>query len=136
MKKNIIIIGLLMGLAAMGFKAHAGLEWRLVDQMDLEIQPKDIAVSEDGKLIFIVSSGEILVYSPANRRIENRIPIGEDFDRVTYSGKTNSLIVTGTRTKKLSVIQLEEVHNVDISGLPVKGPADAPVIIAVFDDYQ
>jgi hypothetical protein len=31
---------------------------------------------------------------------------------------------------------LENVFTIDVSGLPFKGPLDAPVVIAVFDDYQ
>ncbi len=28
------------------------------------------------------------------------------------------------------------VHKIDVTGLPFKGPPDAPVTVAVFSDYQ
>ena len=31
---------------------------------------------------------------------------------------------------------LETIYKIDVSGLLFKGPKDAPVTIAVYDDYQ
>jgi len=28
------------------------------------------------------------------------------------------------------------IHKIDVTGLPFKGPTDAPVTVAVFSDYQ
>jgi len=115
---------------------YAEIDLTLIKQTNLNVQPLDIATSADGKLIFVLARGEILVYSIAEDKVANRISIDKDFDRVTYAGKNNVLILTSSSSKTLKIIQVDFIYNIALDGLPFKGPADAAVTIAVFDDYQ
>ena len=115
---------------------YAEIDLTLIKQTNLNVQPLDIATSADGKLIFVLAREEILVYSIAEGKVANRIPIDKDFDRVTYAGKNNVLILTSSSSKTLKIIQVDFIYNIALDGLPFKGPADAAVTIAVFDDYQ
>lgn len=115
---------------------HADVDWTLIKQKNLVAQPLDIATSADGKLIFILAPGEILVYSIAEDKVTNRISIDKNFDRLTYAGKNNVLILTSSFSKTLKIFQVDMIHEIALSGLAFKGPADAAVTIAVFDDYQ
>jgi hypothetical protein len=103
------------------------MEWTIKTERNLEATPLDTAVSADGRLIFILSPGEILVYSVLQQKVINRIPVDKRFDRVTFSRADNTLIVTSSSEKVLKTIQLEFIQNIDITGLPFKGPANAPV---------
>jgi DNA-binding beta-propeller fold protein YncE len=114
----------------------AELEWTFRKQVPLTSAPLDNAVSADGKLLFMLSSGEIAVYSLTRNQTINTIPIDRDYDRISVLPKGNSLIVTSSAGKSLKIIDLEFVYQIDIAGLPLKGPAGAPVTIAVFSDYQ
>ena len=115
---------------------YAEIDMTLIKQTNLNVQPLDIATSADGKLIFVLARGEILVYSIAEDKVANRISIDKDFDRVTYAGKNNVLILTSSSSKTLNIIQVDFIYNIALDDLPFKGPADAAVTIAVFDDYQ
>jgi hypothetical protein len=115
---------------------YAEIDFTLIKQTNLDVQPLDIATSADGKLIFVLARGEILVYSIAEGKVANRISIDKDFDRVTYAGKNKVLILTSSSSKTLKIIQLDFTYKIALDGLPFKGPADAAVTIAVFDDYQ
>jgi hypothetical protein len=55
---------------------------------------------------------------------------------LSYSPKENALILTSSAVKKIQVLKLETVHEIDTSGLPSKGPENAPVTIVVFSDFQ
>ena len=116
--------------------ASAELEWTFRKQVPLTTAPLDNAVSADGQLFFMLSAGEIAVYSLTQNKTINTIPIDPDYDRISVSPKGNSLIVTSSAGKSMKIIDLEFVYQIDKSGLPLKGPADAPVTIAVFSDYQ
>jgi hypothetical protein len=123
--------------ATVGFaKAEAEVDWTLEKQMDVEDVPLDVASSTDGQMIFILVPQKILVYSVPENRIINRIPLEEAFDRLTYSTRDNSLILSGSVSKKVMFISLEMVYDIPVSDLPFKGPENAPVTIAVFNDYQ
>ena len=116
--------------------ASAELEWTFRKQVPLTSAPLDNAVSADGQLLFMLSAGEIAVYSLTQSKTINTIPIDGDYDRISVSPKGNSLIVTSSAGKSMKIIDLEFIFQIDKSGLPLKGPADAPVTIAVFSDYQ
>jgi len=115
---------------------YAEIDLTLIKQTNLDVQPLDIATSADGELIFVLTRGEILVYSIAEDKVSKQISIDKDFDRVTYAGKNNILILTSSSSKTLKIIQVDFIYNIALDGLPFKGPADAIVTIAVFDDYQ
>ena len=114
----------------------AELEWTFRKQVPLTSAPLDNAVSADGQSLYILSAGEILVYSLTQNRAINTIPIDREYDSISVSPRGNSLIVTSSADKSLKIIDLEFIYNIDVSDLPLKGLTDAPVTIAVFSDYQ
>jgi len=139
MKRFFYFMSLIVSfVVSVGFvtSASAELEWTFREQVPLTSAPLDNAVSADGQSLYILSAGEILVYSLTQNKIVNTIPIESEYDNIAVSPRGNSLIVTSSAGKSLKIIDLEFVYNIDISGLPLKGPADAPVTIAVFSDYQ
>lgn len=115
---------------------HAALEWKVEKQLNLDAPPLDVASSPDGKMIFVLVKGEILVYSGSDLEPTDHIPVDAGFDRLSYSPDDNVLILTSSKDKKLATIGFEQVYAFDMTGLPYKGPADAPVTVAVFTDYQ
>ena len=60
----------------------------------------------------------------------------EAFDRISHSSLADLLILTDREGKRLEVVQFEVSKEIDVSGLPFKGPENAPVVVAVFSDYQ
>ena len=116
--------------------AKAKMDLTIIKEFSLEAQPLDVATSADGKWIFILVPGHILVYSNTDNKITERMSIDSTFNRLTYSPINNSLILFSTSTRTLRIIEAEPIHDIEISGLPFKGPVNAPVTIVVFSDYQ
>jgi len=116
--------------------SYAEIDTTLIKQTNLDVQPLDIAASVDGKMIYVLARGEILVYSIDEGKVSNRIPIDKDFDKLTYAAKNNVLILTSSSSKTLKIFQVDFIYNIALDGLPFKGPANAAVTIAVFNDYQ
>jgi len=140
MKKRPIVFGIVfavfMGVLSASSVMPANVEWQISGQLDLKAPPVDICASADGKWLYILSAGEIVVYSFADEKIVNRIAVDTAFDRMIYVKEKNALIVTSRSGNQVRIIQLEEVHTFSYSGLPYQGPKDAPVVVAVFSDYQ
>jgi hypothetical protein len=138
MKKGImaLLLIIILGGVSAPLLSHADMEWRVVKELQLKDQPLDMANALDGKTLFILVSGEVLIQSMRSNDISQRIPVGKEFDRLAYSPRNNTLILTSSSAKTLKIIQLDRIHQFDYSGLPYLGPKDAPVTIAVFSDYQ
>jgi hypothetical protein len=138
MKKAPIILGvvLLIGLFYTTSVIPAHVEWTISEKLNLKAPPEDMCASVDGKWLYILSAGEVAVYSFADEKIVNRIAIDKGFDRMICIKEKNSLVVTSHSGNTVQIIQLEEVYQFDISGLPYQGSKRAPVTVTVFSDYQ
>jgi hypothetical protein len=86
--------------------------------------------------LFILTPGEILIYSAQEGKVIDRIPVDKEFDRIASLPRADMLTITSSTKKALQIILIEVVHKIDMTGLPFKGPADAAVTVAVFTDYQ
>jgi protein-disulfide isomerase len=138
MQKTSIICGIVLVISLLYAPVviPAQVEWTISGQVDLKAPPLDMSASADGKWLYILSAGEVAVYSFAEDKIVNRIAIDKAFDRMIYVKEKNSIIVTSRSGNQLQIIQLEEVHQFDTSGLPYQGSKRAPITIVVFSDYQ
>ncbi len=128
----LVLFSLMLFLPRQGF---ADIEWTVKKQLRLEATPLDVASSVDGRWIFVLTSGEILVYS-TDDKIVKRIPVDKTFDHLTYSVPDKTLIASSSSKKTLKVIQLEVVQHFSLEGLPVLGAKNAPITLVVFSDYQ
>lgn len=131
-----VVFCLVFYVAVTAQLVHAEMDLRIIKHINVKGKPLDVAASADGEHIFVLVPGEVLVYSIPKDSVTERIKIDEAFDRLTYSAKNSTLILGSSAGRALSIIQVERVYNIVLSGLPFKGPADAPVAIAVFEDYQ
>ena len=138
-RKIVLRVSISCFCIALIFSPHVALtdvEWKIQKEIDLKSEPLDIFQSPDGLLLFILTRGEVSIYSARHEKITERIPVDKEFDRITYSPQTKSLTLTSSQKKTLQILSLDFIQRIDISGLPFKGPEDAPIIIAVFSDYQ
>ena len=138
MRKASIILGVVLaiGLFYTPSVLAVNVEWTISGELDLKAPPEDMCASADGKWLYILSAGEVAVYSFADEKIVNRIAVEKGFDRMVCITEKNSLVVTSRTGNTVQIIQLEEVYQFDTSGLPFQGSKKAPVTVAVFSDYQ
>ena len=140
MKKRMMVLGIfLLSVAQCLFSfldAYGNIEIEAKKQLDLEGKPLDIGASLDGEKLFILVEGKVLIYSIVQGEILDSIPVARDFDRLSVPGKDNVIALSSSSGKRVEIIRYKTLHKIDISGLPFKGPENAPVTIAVFSDYQ
>jgi DNA-binding beta-propeller fold protein YncE len=137
-KRYFVLLSMLFFVFAcfLPLSVQAEVEWSTMSTLNLDQKPLDIASTPDGQWIFILTTGEVLVQSQMTKKIEGRISVDKDIDRIAVSPRGEQLFLTNEKTKTLSVISVKFIQQIDIKGSPFKGPANVPVVIAVFEDFQ
>ena len=96
----------------------------------------DLAVSDDGQWTFVLTGiGEVAVYDKSGQLLQT-LKVGRGFDRIVYDQAGNRLLLGGSGRQELRVITLAMRYGIDVSGSPIKGAVDAPVTVAVYNDFQ
>jgi hypothetical protein len=128
-----IAVMLVAGASSM---ASDSVELNLENTLQLDTAAVDVASSADGDRFFILTDqGQILVYSSKGEK-QGQLDVGPDVDQLRVTPKGDTLLLNSRKNKTLQVVSLEFIRQIDISGSPAKGPADAPVVIAVYTDFQ
>jgi hypothetical protein len=140
MKKTAAAAALAVFLAAswlsLPVTLQAEADLKTLRELDLKTKPLDVSPSADGELLFILAPGEVLVYSLREGKITERVPVGKEFDRIAASPRGNLITVTSSTKNSLQILLLDFTYPIDVTGRPFKGPENAPVVVAVFTDYQ
>ena len=120
------------------FSGLALAEVEIVDTKNLvlEANPIDIATSADGNFTFVLAKGGKIFIFDRSGTLKDTLTVDEAVENIGTSPKGDFLLLTTSKEKVLQIVKISFVVDIDISGLPFKGPADAPVLIAVFNDYQ
>jgi DNA-binding beta-propeller fold protein YncE len=141
MKLQRLTIFFLLTLAAVlasadGLRASDAVEWSIIQTLKLDASPIDVAVSADGRRLFVLTDqGKVIVYS-AGTEVEGTVDVGADVDKIRLNPEGDVLIANSRADKTVKFFDIDFIQHINIAGSPFKGPADAPVVIAVFDDFQ
>lgn len=129
----ILLVVLLFSFSSL---ALAEIEKGASKTLKLEAKPIDMTISADGKYTFILAEGgKILIYDSAGE-LKDTLKVSDSVVSIGTSPSGDYLLLADSKANTLEVLQISFVVDIDISGLPFKGPADAPVVVAVFSDYQ
>ena len=132
---NALILILLVCLGILS-PVHAEVEYNVLKTYKLEDQPVDMAFSATRNEIYVLNpKGELLIYA-ANGRLTEKINVGKVYNRLQLIQGSDVLFLSSRTGKTIQVIQLEFVQKIDTSGSPYKGSENAPVVIAVFSEFQ
>jgi hypothetical protein len=102
----------------------------------LDAKPIDMTSSADGKYTFVLAEGGKVFILDGSGTLKDTLTVSESVMSIGTSPKGDFLLLADSKENTLEVVKISFVVDIDIAGLPFKGPADAPVVLAVFSDYQ
>jgi DNA-binding beta-propeller fold protein YncE len=127
----VIVLG-----AALNSFAAGSVEWNILKTLQLEATPIDVALSPDGRRIFVLTEqGEVVIYSSA-AKVEAKIDVGQHVDQIKLGPRGSTIILKSGENKTVQVVTLDFIQKINTAGAPFKGAEDAAVVIAVFDDFE
>lgn len=114
----------------------AALDWNVLQTFNLKDPPLDVAFSTSRNKVFILTGeGQIQVYEP-NGTLDETMDVGKEFDRISHIQGSDVLVLSSREKKTVQIIELNFVERIDTSGSPFRGPENAPVVVAVFSDFE
>ena len=133
--RGIFIAFLVAGLFC-GALVFGAVEWEVQQSLKLDKAPLDVAVSARGAWLFVLTKeGTILVYT-LQGDLKDQITVGRHIDGIAAGPREDIILVTNKKEKTVQQIRLDFVYDIPVEGAPFKGPAEAPVVITVFNDFQ
>lgn len=127
---------LVFSLVFLATSAVAEVEWQIDRKFKLPSPPVDITTSADGQRIFVLlKEGDVRIYDN-NGQVLETLKTGSDADRLVVSPDGERLLLSDSKGKQVSLISLDYIKQIDISGSPFKGKKDAKVVVAVYSDFQ
>jgi hypothetical protein len=116
--------------------ASSTVEWSILETLKLEEAAIDVAVSPDGRRIFVLSEqGNVFIYTSGSRASTN-LDVGKHVDQIKVGPMGNTLILNSRKNMSLQVIALDFIQYINVLGSPFKGREDAPIVVAVFSDFE
>lgn len=116
--------------------AADSVEWTILNTLQLEESAIDVAISPDGQRIFVLTDqGKLIRYSLITK-VEAEIDVGKDVIQIKLGPRGDIIFLNNRKDKTVQLISLDFTRNIDVSGSPIKGQEDAPVVVAVFSDFE
>jgi len=137
MKIRRIICMIVIGWCVLGFSAaFAEVELKTFKRYQLTEPPVDIAVSRGGKWVYVLTKkGTIRVFT-LDGDLKDKVQVGSGVNRIEPGPQDDILFLSNAKDESVQMVLFDFVHDIDVSGSPFKGPADAPVTVAVFSDFE
>ncbi len=134
--KYIIYFLIFLFIPASSIQSHAEVDWGIYKTLNMEAPPLDLAVSLNGKWIFVLSDqGDLLIFSSVGK-LEDKIKIGNHVDQIEVGPREEIVLLKSKKNKTIQILALGFVKDINVSGSPMKGSENAPVTIIVFSDFQ
>ena len=114
----------------------AGVNVDLQHKLTMDNPPLDVVATPDGKYIFVLTNkGNISVFDQ-NGVLQNKIHVGDQVDQIKMDPLGLRLFITSRSEKTIQILSLDFFVEINMADAPFKGPRNAPVVLAVFSDFQ
>ncbi len=116
--------------------APAEVIWDIAETLKTEAPVLDMAVVQDSDWLVVLFPGKIGIYSQSEKKWIKHIDVDVNVDRIFRLNDDDRLALSSQKSNELVFVDLSQSFVFDNTGLPFKGPADAPVTLVVFSDYE
>ena len=116
--------------------SFAEIDWKARVTITPQSKPIDIAITADGKHTFILGEGgKLYIYTSAGR-LHDTIEVSEDMNKIAVDGNGARIFLSNDKKNTVHELILDYVVAMDYKGSAFLGNSEAPVVLAVFSDFQ
>lgn len=105
-------------------------------QWSLPYKPVDMVQSADGNtLFFLTENNRVLIYS-SEGTLKGTIPVDKGVTRIDTDIRGENILLMDDENNTFTSISFDFIKDIDVTGSPYKGADNAPVVVAVFTNFQ
>ena len=134
--KAAAVIAAIVFISMLPSSGMAEVDLDILKTLKLNAIPLDADFASNHNYIYVLTDqGMILVFDPSGRQVD-QMKVGKQFDQMRVVPGSDVVFLTSRKNKVVQIIQLGFVQQVNTSDSPFKGAENAPVVIAVFSEFQ
>lgn len=112
------------------------VEWAVQQNWPTAGQTLDMVHSLDGKFVYILNDKHQVQIFNNQGQLQGSIPVEEGVLAIDIAPQGERLYLVNNKKQTFSSVEVSFVVDIDATGSPFKGPADALVTMTVFTDFE
>ncbi len=112
------------------------IEWNVLQHWPTAGKTLDMVHSLDGKFVYLLNDKQTVQVFNSQGQLQGSIPVEEGVTAIDIAPQGELLYLINNKNQTFSSVGVSFIVDVDITGSPFKGPADAPVTITLFTDFE
>ncbi len=112
------------------------VEWQVLQKWPIQSKTLDMVHSLDSKFVYILNDKYQVQVFNRQGELQGTIPVDAGVSAIDIAPQGKTLYLIDNVKNTFSSVSVSFVVDVDTASSPFKGPADAPVTIAVFSDFE
>ena len=114
----------------------AEVDWEVLKRLELNGSPIDVAVAPNGSRIYVLTdAGQLRIYN-VEGKLMGEMDVGPDIDRINTMQRDDIIFLSSRKDKSIQIVMVDFIRQINVSGSPYMGAANAPVVVAVFSDFE
>ncbi|OGQ96379.1 MAG: hypothetical protein A2521_09170 [Deltaproteobacteria bacterium RIFOXYD12_FULL_57_12] len=132
----ILFVLVLLALLPPVSQGRAAVVTDIVNNLALDAVPLDVAVPAGGRNIFVlVEGGRVLIYG-LDGQLQDTVTVAASVEGIEAAPNGDALFLRDRQRKSVQIVTLDYIVKINTANSPIKGKPEAPVTIAVFDDFE
>ena len=112
------------------------VEWDLIGQWSVGAKPVDLVHSLDGKFVYVLTDKAQVNIFDNTGKLQGAIPVSESVSSIDIAPQGEKLYLIDSNKNQFQALSVAFVHTIDTNGSPFEGPADAPITLTLFTDFE
>ena len=112
------------------------VEWQVQQSWSVGSETLDMVHSLDGKYVFVLTKQQKITIYDDRGQLQGSIPVSKSVSAIDIAPQGEFLFLIDNETKTFTRLSIAFVVDIDTAGSPFQGPADAPVTLALFTDFE
>ena len=112
------------------------VEWTVTNQWTTGAKTIDMVHSLDGKFVYVLTDKSKVNVFDSKGKLQGAIPVSPTVSAIDIAPQGERLYLIDNNLNQFQSVNVAFVHNIDVKDSPFEGPADAPVTLTLFTDFE